>query len=116
MIRLLLLSGVFAVLLAAGSVERKGQLPKELKEDSGWVFVNDTTLIAHNDGGNEAILYVLNLDFEALPTDGKTHLYLGDFGNNNNDRPDLAVYKLNIQEVLTKEAVTGKAIRFSDRK
>ncbi len=129
MIRFILLSGVFAVLLAAGSVERKGHLPDELKEVSGWVFVNDTTLIAHNDGGNESILYVLNLDgsirhqtklsgidnvdFEDITSDGKNWLYLGDFGNNNNDRTDLAVYKLNIQEVLTREAVTGKAIRFS---
>ncbi|MDH4471396.1 MAG: hypothetical protein QE487_02250 [Fluviicola sp.] len=129
MMRLLLLSGVFTVLLAAGSVQRKGQLPKELKEVSGWVFVNDTTLIAHNDGGNESILYVLNLngsirhqtklsgitniDFEDIATDGKTYLYLGDFGNNNNDRTDLVIYKLNIQEVLTKESVTTKAIKFS---
>ncbi len=128
MMRLLLVAGVFVV-LAAGSVERKGQLPKELSEVSGWVFVNDTTLIAHNDGGNESMLYVLNLDgsirhqtrlngienidFEDITTDGKTNLFLGDFGNNNNDRTDLAIYKLNIDEVLTKESVTGKAIRFS---
>lgn len=117
------------VLLAAGKVERKGNVSKELAEISGWVFVNDTTLIAHNDSGNEPYLYVLNLDgsvrsksllsgtenvdFEDITTDGKGHVYLGDFGNNDNKRQDLAVYKINTADVLQKETVTAKTIRFS---
>lgn len=128
MFRMLLFSAVFA-LLAAGIVERKGSLPKKLKEISGWVFVNDTTLIAHNDSGNEPILYVLNLDgsirhealltgtgnvdFEDITTDGKGHLYLGDFGNNLNTRRDLVIYKIKTAEVLRDETVGTRAIVFS---
>lgn len=124
-----LLIGLLFVLLAAGIVERKGSLPKELKEISGWVFVNDSTLIAHNDSGNEPILYVLNLDgtirhqaklqgtenvdFEDITTDRNGCIYLGDFGNNNNTRKDLAIYKIRTSDVLNNETVTGKTIAFS---
>ena len=95
---------------SAGIVERKGHLPETLKEISGGVFVNDTTLIAHNDSGNEPFLYVVNLDgsirhkalltgsgnidFEDITTDNKGNIYLGDFGNNANTRRDLTIWKI----------------------
>lgn len=117
------------ILLAAGTVERKGSVSKELSEISGWVFVNDSTLIAHNDSGNEPILYVLNIDgtvrhkatlsgtsnndFEDITTDNKGNVYLGDFGNNENKRQDLVIYKLKTDDILKKETVSAKAIHFS---
>jgi hypothetical protein len=128
MIRVVLI-GLMFVLLAAGIVERKGTLPKKLKEVSGWVFVNDSTLVAHNDSGNHPILYVLNtdgtirheallegtenVDFEDITADNKGNLYLGDFGNNNNTRKDLVIWKIRTRDVLNNETVTGKAIFFS---
>lgn len=128
MLRLLSFASIF-VIVAAGIVERKGSLSKELKEISGWVFVDDTTLVAHNDSGNDPILYVLNLDgsirnrctissvanvdFEDITTDGKGNLYVGDIGNNNNTRKDLVVYKVKTKDVLKNESVTAKAIHFS---
>lgn len=42
------------------------------------------------------ILPVKNRDWEAIETDG-IHLYIGEFGNNNGDRKDLRVYKVNIE-------------------
>jgi len=125
----LILPVLFFLLVAAGSVERKGSLPKKLKEISGWVFVDDSTLIAHNDSGNDPILFVLNtdgtirheallegtenVDFEDIASDGKGNIYLGDFGNNDNDRKDLAIWKIKTADILKKETVTGKAIHFS---
>lgn len=113
----------------AGIVERKGHLPDQLKEISGWTFVNDTTLIAHNDSGNEPFLYVLNLDgsirhqalltgtgnidFEDITTDNKGNIYLGDFGNNANTRRDLTIWKIKTSDIFDKDEVTGKAIHFS---
>jgi len=128
MLRLLLFASVF-VIVSAGIVERKGNLSKELKEISGWVFVDDTTLVAHNDSGNDPILYVLNIDgsirhrctisgtinvdFEDITTDGKGNLFVGDIGNNNNTRKDLVIYKVKTKDVLNNESVTAKAIHFS---
>jgi hypothetical protein len=113
----------------AASVKRTGSLPKSLKEISGWVFVNDTTLIAHNDSGNDAKLFVINLsgkilhqttlkdvdniDFEDITSDGLGHIYLADIGNNSNKRKNLVIYKLKTSKVLTEDEVTPKKITFS---
>ena len=35
-------------------------LSEELKEISGIQYINDTLLLAHNDGGNGPMLYLLN--------------------------------------------------------
>lgn len=104
-------------------------LSRDLEEISGWVFVNDSTLIAHNDGGHEAKLFVLNLDgsirhkvlltnvtnidFEDITYDGNAYLYLGDFGNNRNRRQDLAIYKIAVAPVLQNEDTEGRKIAFS---
>jgi len=128
MIRLLLFVVLFLV-VTGSSVERKGKLPKKLKEISGWAFANDTTLIAHNDSGNDPILYVLNLDgsvrhealisdvdnidFEDITTDRKGYIYLGDIGNNTNEREDLVVYKIKTWNILNQDEVSAQAIHYS---
>lgn len=120
---------VSVLFLISASVSNVGDLPKQLKEISGWVFVNDSTLIAHNDSGDEAILYVLNIDgsirhevlitnaenidFEDITKDDNGHLFVGDFGNNNNTRKNLVIYKLKIEEVLHQDEVQAKKIKFS---
>jgi hypothetical protein len=116
-------------LVAATSAERKNNLPEKLKEISGWVFVNDSTLIAHNDSGNGPILYVLNLngtirketfvkgtkcvDYEDITADDKGNVYLGDFGNNDNKRQNLAIWKIRASDILRKDSVTAQEIAFS---
>jgi len=108
------------------SIKRSGSVSEELAEISGWVFVNDSTLIAHNDGGNDAVLYVLNLDgsirhtaeikdvknvdFEDIATDNKGFLYVADIGNNENKRQDLVIYKVRIKDVLKDTVVQSSAI------
>jgi hypothetical protein len=109
-------------------LRRMGKLDERLSEISGWTFVNDSTLIAHNDSGNEPLLYVLgasgkilktvrlegtaNVDFEDIAFDGKNMLYLGDFGNNNNTRKDLAIYGINLVSLLSDSVVTTTKIAF----
>lgn len=109
-------------------VTREGTLSLELSEISGWVFVNDSTLIAHNDSGNEAALFVLNIDgtirhkaivkgtgnvdFEDIAADGKGFLYLADFGNNHNLRRDLAIYRIRVADVVQKDTVRAQSIAF----
>lgn len=120
---------VIPLFLLAAAVQKTYRLPKELKEISGWVFVNDSTLIAHNDGGNDPKIFVLNLDgsirhkitvtnaentdWEDITTDHKGHLYLGDFGNNNNTRTNLRILKVSLKKVLDNQDVEAKYIDFS---
>lgn len=111
------------------SLKRHGSVSEELDEISGWVFTDDSTLIAHNDSGNAPVLYVLNLDgtirhraaisnirnidFEDITTDGKGFLYLADLGNNNNKRQDLAIHKFSLKSILADSAVSAKTIFIS---
>ncbi|MNJ83224.1 hypothetical protein D3C87_06400 [compost metagenome] len=118
-----------SIFLVSAAVPKTIRLPKDLKEISGWVFANDTTLIAHNDGGNDPKLFVLNLDgsirhkvsivnaenedFEDITLDSKGNLYVGDFGNNKNERTDLRILKVNLKKVLDNQDVEAKFIEFS---
>lgn len=101
-------------------LEKICKLNKKLHEISGLVFLNDSTLVAHNDSDNEAELYFLNLngkifhtvnilgvtntDWEDITTDHKEYLYIGDIGNNSNARKDLAIYKIKIDSLFLKSS------------
>ncbi|MFK8037436.1 MAG: hypothetical protein AB8B74_04050 [Crocinitomicaceae bacterium] len=84
-------------------------LPKWLYESSGLAYFQNK-FITHNDGGNKAELYVLNekgkhektisiqdvknYDWEDLTMDTKGKLFIGDFGNNFNNRKNLQIHIL----------------------
>jgi len=81
----------------------------QLKEASGLELVNGE-LWTHEDSGNANKIYNIatngsikkevtvanarNNDWEDITADKHGNLYIGDFGNNRNDRKDLAIYKL----------------------
>lgn len=104
------------------------KLPEYLSEISGLTFLNDTTLVAHNDSGNDPVLYFLNLkgnvihqvqvtnaknkDWESIASDGH-FLYIADIGNNNNNRKDLVIYKVSATDILKKESVNAEKIEIS---
>lgn len=106
------------------------KLPSELSEISGLEKWNDSTLIAINDGGNDPILFLLNLsgqitrkisvsnatniDWEALAMD-ENYLYIGDFGNNMNERKDMCLYRVNRNEIATLNEVTAEKMSISYR-
>ena len=85
------------------------KLPKDLHEVSGIVAYGDGVMVIE-DGNNTNVLYqldaagklirettvinVLNTDWEDLTRDVEGSLYIGDFGNNDNIRRDLAIYKI----------------------
>lgn len=102
-------------------------LPNQILETSGLAFF-DNQLWTHNDGGNEDKIYQIdttdgsilntviiansnNEDWEDLAED-ETHLYIGDFGNNNGDRMDLKIYKLPKSQ-LASGIATAEIIEFS---
>ncbi len=105
------------------------RLSHKLHEISGLECIGDSLLLAHNDGGNEPIIYVLNLfgsilkecrvfnakntDWEDLTKDKLGNLYIADIGNNENKRKKLRVLKLSIIDILTKDSVSAEIYPFS---
>lgn len=102
-------------------------LPKKMYETSGLLFYKNKYLITHNDGGNKSEIYVLNqkgeniktidiedtknTDWEDLAQDKEGNIYIGDFGNNNNDRKKLQIYILE-EGFIDKKNVEPKKITF----
>ncbi|MFD3000208.1 hypothetical protein ACFS7Z_07535 [Pontibacter toksunensis] len=104
-------------------VEKLARLDSRIPESSGLAFASDSTFWTHSDGGSLNELYLFNLDGDLLQTvplqvpnrdwedlteDGQGQLYIGDFGNNANNRRDLQVYK-----VQPETKVIADTIRFS---
>lgn len=125
---------IYSIILLLGSFSASAQLieyhdlPESLSEVSGLELLNDTTLVAFNDGGNKAKLYLLDLkgkvikkvevldvknkDWEDIAVDDE-HIYIGDIGNNQNKRTNLMIYKVKIKDVLEKKEVKAKEIKFN---
>lgn len=113
--------------------KKVADLPDELKEISGIQYINDTLIIAHNDGGNKAELFLMspkgkiyrtvsvfsfrNNDWEDIAFDGK-HIYIADIGNNLNTRKDLRILKIALSDILVQDTVfaTEMKISYTDQK
>lgn len=92
------------------TVSRLTRLPARIGESSGLAFDPVThTLWTHNDGGSPPELFRLdsagqlqetrllsvpNIDWEDLARTPDGTLYIGDFGNNFNNRRDLVIYQV----------------------
>jgi hypothetical protein len=91
-------------------IKKEGILPICISENSGLVKAwQDGYYWTHNDGGGNPDLYMINIegdvfdtleiktatnvDWEDLAKDNKGNIYIGDFGNNFNNRTDLTIYK-----------------------
>jgi hypothetical protein len=89
------------------TIEKVSDLPAEINESSGLLSLNDT-LLSMNDSGGKNEIYAFNgagfllkkqnivgenIDWEALATDYKNDIFIGDFGNNANKRNDLTIYR-----------------------
>ncbi|RZS90514.1 SdiA-regulated domain-containing protein [Aquimarina brevivitae] len=98
-------------------------LSKLLKEASGITYNPEASaLYVINDSGNDAEIFQLdlkgniiqvidlpsieNVDWEDLTYDNNGNIYIGDFGNNDNDRRDLAIYKIKL--INTKAQILSK--------
>lgn len=103
-------------------------LPKKLKEVSGIALSQDKkTIWAIEDQGNKNVVYGLdqkgklitdvlvenaeNNDWEDITKDTQGNIYLGDFGNNDNNRQNLSILKLDLKtpaQTTTKVVQTTK--------
>lgn len=111
-------------------VTSKLDLPKELNETSGLLYV-DSLVLTFNDSGNKPVLYglktnsaevkyrwnianVKNNDWEDIAQDSN-YIYIGDFGNNFGKRKDLAIYKIKKKNLFqsTNNPIIAETINFS---
>lgn len=105
-------------------------LPKNLKEVSGIIYVEKSNLLyVVEDSGNDNAIYALNTtgklvhtikldnatnkDWEDITKDQKGNLYVGDFGNNDNIRKDLCIYKIQKDALLRKKVTVTDKISFA---
>lgn len=104
-------------------------IPTVLNENSGMVVSSPNRIWFHNDGGDSAKLYLMdtlgvvlrtvliqnvrNIDWEDITTDHKGNVFIGDFGNNNNRRKNLKVYKIPHPDLINGTSVNAEIINFS---
>lgn len=97
----------FALVSCAISQQKINDLPHDLEETSGLQWLPSGHLASINDSGNPEEIFIIdttgqlvkkikvnhaqNNDWEALSMDSQGQLYIGNFGNNNNDRQDLEI-------------------------
>ncbi|MGB5819722.1 MAG: hypothetical protein WBG90_09580 [Saonia sp.] len=123
---------VFSCLLSCsnyGQLTYIAKLPKKLKENSGIVSFEKSTVWIVEDNGNQDEIYQVDLngkllkelkvknaknrDWEDLTKDNQGNLYIADFGNNANKREDLVVYKTPNPEIEKGDKIDAVAIRFN---
>lgn len=106
-----------------------GFVPFEIAESSGIAMTTSTKIWSHNDSGGKNELYsfdfkgnivrtitisnATNIDWEDLTVDNKKRIYIGDFGNNNNIRKDLVIYRIPDPESFSANSVEAETLHFS---
>jgi hypothetical protein len=121
--------GGFETDFRAYKITKTGTLPKEIPESSGLATARPgQSFWTHNDGGSPPELFeieatgkvlrklplpaIRNRDWEDLAQDDAGNLYIGDFGNNLNQRRDLTIYKLHPD---TPERIDSITYRYEDQ-
>ncbi len=111
-----------------GQLQVITDLPEKLDENSGIVQFDEKSIWVIEDNGNGDNIYKVgvdgkllkefevknakNDDWEDLTSDNKGNLYIGDFGNNSNDRENLVVYKLPNPETEPGDKIDAERIEF----
>lgn len=126
---------LLTVLVFASSCAQKADFtevlysfPKDLKEVSGMHLDRNKLLWVVEDSGNKNEIYALdqqgklqktvqitnaeNNDWEDLTYDENDNLYIGDFGNNDNERQDLKILRIAAADLQSKTEVAAEKIEF----
>lgn len=105
-------------------------LPTIIDESSGLETTDNGEFWSFNDSNGAPALYqfdttgtlnrvlnisnATNVDWEDIAQDDEGNLYVGDFGNNDNDRQDLVIYKLSEPDINDSDnVVMASRIEFS---
>jgi len=118
-----------SVTQAQDDLKTEFSLPKKLKEVSGIALSQDQkTIWAIEDAGNKNVVYGLNRqgqlitdvlvenaennDWEDITKDASGNIYIGDFGNNENDRQNLSILKLDLKTDSQKSTKVVQTTKF----
>ncbi|WP_040560084.1 hypothetical protein U8527_20550 [Kordia algicida OT-1] len=112
-----------------GQLKAVGTLSGDLEEVSGMENIpNSDDFWMINDGGNDPKVFIVNKegkitktlnvqaknkDWEDLTKDKAGNLYIGDFGNNRNNRKHQNIYKLSASNLSSKKNIDPIKIEFS---
>ena len=120
----------FEIVEDAYEVTQLAKMDKtEVAESSGFAWAEDgSTLWTHGDGGGLNELYkvdlqgklletrtipnTVNADWEDLTKDKAGNIYIGDFGNNNNKRRNLRIFKVNLNDSVKVDTIQ---FRYADQ-
>lgn len=103
-------------------------LPRQFNENSGITTLERDRIWLIEDNGNKDVIYEVttkgerlrefkvknakNNDWEDLTKDNKGNLYIGDFGNNDNDRKDMVIYKIPDPTIEPGDKIEAEEITF----
>lgn len=104
-------------------------LPSVITESSGVTTQNVNDVWSHNDGGNNSEIYQFdtlgnllrtlfitnaqNTDWEEICKNNNGGMYIGDFGNNLNDRTDLKILMVPNPSLIIGDSVAAQIISFT---
>lgn len=104
-------------------------LPTTLHEASGIEMTDTSSVWTFNDSGGKNRIYKINfsgvtvdsitiinatnIDWEDITRDVDTNIYIGDFGNNDNSRKNLKIYKIPKPSFIKEDTTTASVISFS---
>jgi hypothetical protein len=127
--KVLIIFYTFLIACSTGNLFVIANLPTTLREASGIALSNNSDLIwMINDSGNAPILYAVDLqgkikkqlkinaknhDWEDLTTDNEGNIYIGDFGNNANNRKHLSILKVSKDSIDVSGKIEIDRISFS---
>jgi hypothetical protein len=111
------------------SLPVKATLPSVLDESSGLEATDRNSIWSHNDSSGDPKLYnfdstgtllrtltilnTSNIDWEDVATDTAGNFYIGDIGNNNNDRQDLKIYIIPPPVNIIGDSVNPQVINYT---
>lgn len=124
----LIFASLFIISCSGQDHKLKELIKPDLKEVSGIQTLEGSDIVwALEDSGNKNKLYkvspdgtyesltikgVKNNDWEDIAADKEGNLYIGDFGNNDNERKDLAIYKIDKNNLGETEASASYTVSF----
>ncbi len=108
----------------------RGTLPSSISESSSLDFDGENDFWSNNDAGGNNKIYKIgktgtlkqsitlsgaaNYDWEDITHDAsRSHMFIGDFGNNYSSRQNLRIYKIPYPSSETESTVTPSIIKFS---